>query len=72
MKQEFVEYNPKLQKGSYAVPKMRYTLVLYLAAFQLAFILLIGVFGSYAPNASGKYEGDYAKVDQVPKLYASI
>jgi hypothetical protein len=71
-KNDFVEYSPQLQKESYSVPKMRYTLVIYLVAFQLAFILLLGVFGSYAPNGSGKYEGDYSKVDQVPKLYASM
>jgi hypothetical protein len=70
-KHDFVEYSPQLQKSTYSVPKMRYTLVLYLVVFQLAFILLLGVFGSYAPNGSGKYEGDYSSVDQVSKLYPS-
>lgn len=53
------------------ISKKRYGLVIYLALFQLIFIINFYFFGNYAPNGSGKYENSYSEHDQVPKFYAS-
>jgi hypothetical protein len=52
--------------------KLRYGLVIYLTAFQIASIILFYVFGEYSVDGNGKHDGEYSKTDKTPKFYASM
>lgn len=70
-KHEGVDYSYLRHHSPPKIPKTRYSLVVYLAIFQVIFIVLFAVFGSYDAVGKGKYEGKYSDHDQVPKYYAS-
>ena len=52
--------------------KLRFGLVIYLTAFQIASIILFYVFGEYSVDGNGKHDGEYSKTDKTPKFYASM
>lgn len=66
-----VDYSFLRHRSPPKIPKTRYSLVIFLGVFQVAFIILFAIFGSYEANGTGKYEGKYSEKDQVPKFYAS-
>ena len=70
-KHEAVDYSSLRHHSPPNIPKTRYSLVVFLGIFQVAFIVLFASFGSYDANGTGKYEGKYSDQDQVPKYYAS-
>ena len=52
--------------------KMRFGLVIYLTAFQIASVILFYLFGEYSVDGNGKHDGEYSKTDKTPKYYASM
>lgn len=57
-----VEYKFLRQSNVEKVPKMRMSLVIFLGVFQIAFIVLFGLFAEYEENTG--------RSEEVPRLYA--
>jgi hypothetical protein len=64
-RRQTIEYKFLRQNTHHAIPKMRFSFIVYLSIFQLAFIILYAFFAKY------KMTDGNGKDDQVSRMFPS-